>query len=264
MSSIRDVLRAAKQRDQKAFEASPFAPVVVADYKAALAARLVLGDPGAMGLKPLVVDRSGGYFLVWERGPIAGCIVYLGAEGQQYVAAGSEDEMISMLPYGGAVLDAMAYWAQRLPAPASTAAAPGGLTPADFAARRAAADPADAWLVKLVPAMTAAGVAIAPDPLATIEAANRAVLVEWRAVCERRFETQAVKADLAVAPRPYQATALFQIGERIQHPTFGEGVVEARPDPGKMTVFFKSGRKVLVQAKEPPPPPVVKARGRRR
>ena len=60
------------------------------------------------------------------------------------------------------------------------------------------------------------------------------------------------------------STALFQIGERIQHPTFGEGVVEARPDPGKMTVFFKSGRKVLVQAKEPPPPPVVKARGRRR
>lgn len=264
MSSIRDVLRAAKQRDQKAFEVSPFAPVVIADYKAALAARLALGDPAAMGLKPLVAVRAGGYFLIWERGPIAGCIVYLGLDGQQLVAASSEDELIAMLPYGGAVLDAMAYWAQRLTAPASPVAAPGGLTPADVEARRAAADPADAWLVKLVPAMTSAGVAIAPDPLAIIEAANRAALVEWRAVCERRFETQAVKADLAVAPRPYQASALFQVGERIVHPTFGEGVVEARPDSGKMTVFFKSGRKVLVQAKEPPPPPYVKTTGRRR
>ncbi len=263
MSAIRDVLRAATQRDRKAFEGSPLTPVVAARYREALAAGLALGDPGAMGIKPVVADRTGGYFLIWERGPVASCIVYLGAGGQKYVAARSEAELIAMLPYGGALLDAMAYWSQRLTAPATPVAAPTGLAPATIDARRAAADPADAWLTKLLSAMTSAGVAIAPDPLAIIEAANRAVLAEWLAVCERRFETQAVKADLAVAPRAYQASALFQIGERILHPTFGEGVVEARPDSGKMTVFFKTGRKVLVQAKEPPPPPVVKAAGRR-
>ena len=78
-----------------------------------------------------------------------------------------------------------------------------------------------------------------------------------------RFELPTVAADLDKPPRPYRASEKFAIGERVEHPTFGQGVVEAL-ELGKMTVFFKSGRKVLVQAKEAPPAPVVKARGRRR
>ncbi|MBK9033153.1 MAG: hypothetical protein IPL61_18095 [Myxococcales bacterium] len=262
MSEIRDVLRAAKQRDPKAFEFSNFTPVVAGDYKKALAAGLVVGDPSAVGLKPIVGDRAGGYYLTWERGPIKSCIVYVGAEGQKYVAAGSEAELISMLPYGDGVTEAMAYWSRRLTEPSSAVDAPAHLTPGALDARRAAGAPGDAWIAKMAVALEARGVALEPDPLAKIEAANRAVLVQWLAVCERRFETQRVKADLERPTRAYLASELFQIGERILHPTFGEGVVEARAETGKVTVFFKTGRKVLVQAKDPPLPP--RTSGRRR
>ena len=63
-----------------------------------------------------------------------------------------------------------------------------------------------------------------------------------------RFEKPAVAADLSKPARPYRASELFEIGERIDHPSFGQGVVELS-EAGKITVFFGSGRRVLVQAK---------------
>ncbi|MEZ4401344.1 MAG: hypothetical protein R3B06_15065 [Kofleriaceae bacterium] len=63
-----------------------------------------------------------------------------------------------------------------------------------------------------------------------------------------RFETPAVVADLNKPPRPYRASEQFAVGERVEHPTFGQGVVEVL-EPGKMTVFFPVGRKVLARAK---------------
>ena len=39
------------------------------------------------------------------------------------------------------------------------------------------------------------------------------------------------------------------VSERVEHPSFGQGVVEVS-EPGKITVFFASGRRVLVQSKE--------------
>ncbi len=65
-----------------------------------------------------------------------------------------------------------------------------------------------------------------------------------------RFEKPAVAADLSRAIRRYSALERFAVGDRIDHPTFGQGVVEASPEPGKVTVFFAVGRKVLVQAKD--------------
>jgi hypothetical protein len=65
-----------------------------------------------------------------------------------------------------------------------------------------------------------------------------------------RFDAPAVAADLSKAVRTYKATERFLVGERVEHPTFGTGVVESL-EPGRMTVFFASGRKVLVQAKAP-------------
>lgn len=65
-----------------------------------------------------------------------------------------------------------------------------------------------------------------------------------------RFEKPAVAADLSRAIRRYSAIERYAVGDRIDHPTFGQGVVEASPEPGKVTVFFAVGRKVLVQAKE--------------
>ena len=48
--------------------------------------------------------------------------------------------------------------------------------------------------------------------------------------------------------RPYRASEQFEIGERIDHPSFGQGVIELS-EAAKITVFFGSGRRVLVQAK---------------
>ena len=63
-----------------------------------------------------------------------------------------------------------------------------------------------------------------------------------------RFEKPAIAADLSKPSRQYRASELFEIGERIDHPSFGQGVVEIS-EPGKITVFFASGRRVLVHAK---------------
>ena len=70
---------------------------------------------------------------------------------------------------------------------------------------------------------------------------------EPRAPVER-FEKAAVAPDLSKPTKPYRASELYETGERIDHPSFGAGTVEIA-EPGKITVFFGSGRRVLVQAK---------------
>jgi hypothetical protein len=64
-----------------------------------------------------------------------------------------------------------------------------------------------------------------------------------------RFEKPAVAADLTKPVRTYRASEKFEVGERVDHPSFGQGVVETA-EPGKITVFFGSGRRVLVQSKD--------------
>jgi hypothetical protein len=64
-----------------------------------------------------------------------------------------------------------------------------------------------------------------------------------------RFETPQVAADLTKPTRTYSPRDKYVVGDRVEHPTFGAGVVEACPEPGKMNVFFPTGRKVLVHEK---------------
>lgn len=64
-----------------------------------------------------------------------------------------------------------------------------------------------------------------------------------------RFEKPAVAADLTKPVRAYGASLKYEVGERVEHPSFGQGVVEVS-EPGKVTLFFASGRRVLVQSKE--------------
>jgi hypothetical protein len=64
-----------------------------------------------------------------------------------------------------------------------------------------------------------------------------------------RFEKPAVAADLTKPVRTYRASEKFAVGERVDHPNFGQGVVEVS-EPGKVTIFFGTGRRVLVQSKE--------------
>jgi hypothetical protein len=63
-----------------------------------------------------------------------------------------------------------------------------------------------------------------------------------------RFEKPAVSADLSKPAKPYRASEPYEIGDRIEHPSFGQGVIEIA-EPGKITVFFASGRRVLAQAR---------------
>ncbi len=59
--------------------------------------------------------------------------------------------------------------------------------------------------------------------------------------------------------RTYRADEHFEVADRVQHPTFGLGVVEAS-EAGKITIWFPNGRKRLAQAGEAPklerPPPI--------
>jgi hypothetical protein len=89
--------------------------------------------------------------------------------------------------------------------------------------------------------------AIRPPKDATKEAAPKAS--SSRGPVER-FEKPAVAADLSKPTRPYRASDSFETQERIDHPSFGQGVIEIA-EPGKITVFFASGRRVLAQAKAP-------------
>ncbi len=57
-----------------------------------------------------------------------------------------------------------------------------------------------------------------------------------------------MSADLSKPSRAYRASEVFEVGERIEHPSFGQGVIEVA-EPGKITVFFASGRRVLAQAR---------------
>ena len=51
--------------------------------------------------------------------------------------------------------------------------------------------------------------------------------------------------------RGYAPGEAYTPGDRINHPSFGLGVVESSPGPGKMQVFFPGGRRVLAQIKAP-------------
>lgn len=65
----------------------------------------------------------------------------------------------------------------------------------------------------------------------------------------QKIEQPIVEPDLSKPIRPYSIRDTFAPGERIDHPTFGIGVVEVSSEPGKMTVFFPQGQKILAQAK---------------
>jgi transcription elongation factor Elf1 len=49
--------------------------------------------------------------------------------------------------------------------------------------------------------------------------------------------------------RVYKPTETFKAGDAITHPSFGTGVVELIPGPGKIQCFFPGGRRVLAMIK---------------
>jgi len=49
----------------------------------------------------------------------------------------------------------------------------------------------------------------------------------------------------AKATKPYAATTSYDVGDAVEHPKFGVGVVTV-VEKGRMTVFFESGERKLV------------------
>jgi hypothetical protein len=58
-----------------------------------------------------------------------------------------------------------------------------------------------------------------------------------------------IQPNLDLPVRNYSMRETYQTGERIEHPKFGQGVVESFPTPDKMNVFFEDGRKTLAQGR---------------
>jgi transcription elongation factor Elf1 len=54
-----------------------------------------------------------------------------------------------------------------------------------------------------------------------------------------------VEPDLSRPIRLYKMSESYAPGDRVEHPKFGQGVVELLSGPGKMTVFFEDGRRTL-------------------
>jgi hypothetical protein len=51
--------------------------------------------------------------------------------------------------------------------------------------------------------------------------------------------------------REYAANESFTLGDRIKHPTFGEGVVQKLVHPNKVEIIFRMDIKVLIHAGAP-------------
>jgi hypothetical protein len=68
-------------------------------------------------------------------------------------------------------------------------------------------------------------------------------------VATPRRDVPLIEPNLDLPVRDYAMSATYQPGERIEHPKFGQGVVENFPEPGKMNVFFEDGRRTLAFAR---------------
>lgn len=59
------------------------------------------------------------------------------------------------------------------------------------------------------------------------------------------YDEPLVEPDLSRPIRIYKMTDTYAPGDRVEHPKFGQGVVEMLPGDGKMNVFFEDGRRTL-------------------
>jgi len=54
----------------------------------------------------------------------------------------------------------------------------------------------------------------------------------------------------SVEPKAYAMDGVFEPDDMIEHPTFGRGFITDQRDDGKIEVFFKAGKKLLVSRKK--------------
>ena len=63
------------------------------------------------------------------------------------------------------------------------------------------------------------------------------------------YDEPLVEPDMSRPIRIYKMTETYAPGDRVEHPKFGQGVVEMLPGDGKMSVFFEDGRRTLAHAR---------------
>lgn len=69
----------------------------------------------------------------------------------------------------------------------------------------------------------------------------------------RKSDTKpVVEADPSRPSRTFSTSDTYQAGDRLVHPTFGAGVVQATQGATKVSVLFEAGTKLLVQGKAGP------------
>jgi hypothetical protein len=61
--------------------------------------------------------------------------------------------------------------------------------------------------------------------------------------------TSVVEANPSRPSRPFRATDTYEVGDRVVHASFGEGVVQAVKGPRKVEVLFGAGAKTLVHGR---------------
>ena len=62
-------------------------------------------------------------------------------------------------------------------------------------------------------------------------------------------EGPSVEPDLSRPIRPYQISDTYAVGDRIDHQSFGTGVIERVMSPSKVQVYFPEGQKMLLQGR---------------
>jgi len=109
-------------------------------------------------------------------------------------------------------------------------------------------------------------VAIADGAIAKVECKQCGRLHRYRQIGGRRAEVRSatrtrkvsakartagplVEADPSRPLKSYRSSDCYAIGDRIEHPRFGAGIVDRVAGPEKVQVFFPDGHRLLVHGR---------------
>ncbi len=80
--------------------------------------------------------------------------------------------------------------------------------------------------------------------------ATRKKAVSKASKSKTRVKKVIVEADMTRPIRAYSMRETYTTGDRIEHPKFGEGVVETTASPIKIEVHFAEGSRTLIHARD--------------
>lgn len=89
-------------------------------------------------------------------------------------------------------------------------------------------------------AEASASVGVAKEKKVRVPKADKVVPVEMEWMKQMNATSRPI--------RSYAANESFTTGDRVNHPSFGEGVVQKLVYPNKMEIIFRSDIKILVHA----------------